>query len=293
MSEPVTALESLPGLAGGDISAPTDPAPGRSSYVLRDGAVLSYLTAGASSGPAVLLLHGSTETASSDWFEHSDVGSQLALLGYFVVAPDCRGHGLSSSTRNAAGIVEYSFEQMAADGAELLRALGVPRAFVCGHSNGGTVALCLTKSFPLQVRGAVVLAGNAYVDDHVRTRVPPGMDADHVDSESPEWRDSMIALHDTVHGEGYWRELLAATVAETISYPNWSENDLALLDVPVLAVQGTHDSVNAPGSHAQTIAAWLPRGSLWLAEGCGHSVHRESSVEFVERITTFFAAAQS
>ncbi len=269
------------------------PAPTRASYVARDGAVLSYLCAGPPSGPGVLLIHGSTETAASDWFEHSDVGTQLARLGYFVVAPDCRAHGQSSVTRTSAGAVEYSFEQMAADGAELLRALGVPRAFICGHSNGGTAALCLAKSFPLQVRAAVVLAGNAYVDSHVRTRVPIGMDADRVDAESPGWRDSMVALHDSIHGAGYWRELLAATVTETIAYPNWSAKDLASLDVPVLAVQGTDDSVNTPGEHAQTISAWLPRGSLWLAEGRGHSVHWESPVEFVERITTFFASAPS
>jgi pimeloyl-ACP methyl ester carboxylesterase len=268
-------------------------APTRASHRLRDGASLSYLTAGSPSGPAVLLIHGSTETAASDWFEHSDVGTRLADLGYFVVAPDCRAHGHSSATRTNDGAVEYSFEQMAADGAELLRALGVPRAFVCGHSNGGTVALCLTKSFPLQVRAAVVLAGNAYVDDHVRTRVPIGMDADRVEMESPGWRDSMVALHDSFHGPGYWRELLGATVTETIAHPNWTADHLASLDVPVLAVQGTDDSVNTPGEHAQTIAAWLPRGSLWLAEARGHSVHWESPVEFVERITTFFASAPS
>ena len=268
-------------------------APVRASYQLRDGAMLSYLTAGSHSDSPVLLFHGSTETAESDWFVHSPIGPRLAALGYFVIAPDCRGHGQSSATRSVDGALSYSFEQMAADGAELLRALGMPRAFVCGHSNGGTVALCLAKSFPLQVHAAVVLAGNAYVDDHVRTRVPIGMDPVRVDCESMEWRDSMISLHDAHHGEGYWRELLTATIAETITYPQWTAADLVGLDVPVLAVQGTADGVNVPGRHAETIAEWLPRGQLWLAEGRGHSVHRESPDEFVERITEFFATAPS
>lgn len=194
----------------------------RAEFTLRDGAQLSYLTAGDAGGEPVLLIHGSTETAESDWFVHSDVGSRLASLGYFVVAPDCRGHGRSLATRASSGLPEYSFEQMAADGAELLRALGMPRAFVCGHSNGGTVALCLARSFPLQVRAAVVLAGNAYVDEHVRTRVPVGMDPDRVEQESPAWRDSMVDLHDAHQGEGYWRDLLLATIGETVSYPQWT-----------------------------------------------------------------------
>ncbi len=75
------------------------------------------------------------------------------------------------------------------------------------------------QSFPLQVRAAVVLAGNAYVDEHVRTRVPVGMNPDRVDRENAAWRDAMISLHDTFHGSGYWRELLEATIAETITYP--------------------------------------------------------------------------
>ncbi len=265
----------------------------RCSLELRDGVTLSYLTAGSSFDDPVLLIHGSTETAESDWFVHSPVGPRLAELGYFVVAPDCRGHGYSSCSRDGDGRVAYSFEQMAADVAELIRALGMPRAFVCGHSNGGTVALSLAKSFPLQVRAAVVLAGNAYVDEHVRTRVPLGMDPGRVDRESPAWRDSMISLHDGFHGEGYWRELLTATIAETISYPRWAASDLADLDVPVLAVQGTEDSVNTPGRHAETIAEWLPRGELWLAEGRSHSVHWEAPDDFIERMTEFFAAAPS
>ena len=263
----------------------------RSALLLRDGASLSFLTAGAPSDDPVLLIHGSTETAESDWFVHSPIGSRLAELGYFVIAPDCRGHGRSTASRDDFGRLIYSFGQMAADCAELLRALGMPLAFVCGHSNGGTVALCLAKSFPLQVRAAVVLAGNAYVDEHVRTQVPIGMDPGSVEQENAAWRDAMISLHDTFQGEGYWRELLMATIAETITYPQWTPADLADLDVPVLAVQGTDDNVNAPGRHAETIAEWLPRGQLWLAEGSGHSVHWEAPDDFIERVTAFFAAA--
>ena len=58
----------------------------RSALVLHDGASLSYLTTGMPSDDPVLLIHGSTETAESDWFVHSPIGSRLAQLGYFVIA---------------------------------------------------------------------------------------------------------------------------------------------------------------------------------------------------------------
>ncbi len=70
----------------------------RSALVLHDDTSLSYLTAGSPSDEPVLLIHGSTETAESDWFVHSPIGLRLAELGYFVIAPDCRGHGRSTAS---------------------------------------------------------------------------------------------------------------------------------------------------------------------------------------------------
>jgi pimeloyl-ACP methyl ester carboxylesterase len=99
----------------------------------------------------------------------------------------------------------------------------------------------------------------------------------------------MIALHDTWHGSGYWREMLLATIAETIRYPDFMASDVASVNVPIMAVQGTNDSVNVPGRHAETIAEWFPQASLWLADGFGHSVHQEAPAEFVERVSAFFA----
>jgi pimeloyl-ACP methyl ester carboxylesterase len=262
-----------------------------SEVTLFDGAVIRYLTAGPSDGPVLVLVHGSTETGESDWFVNSDIATRFGALGYRVIVPDCRGHGQSSATRGADGTLDYSFEQMAADIASLLQSRRTKRALVCGHSNGGTVALCLARSFPRVIRAAAVLAGNAYVDDHVRSRVPVGMDPDRVDRESTGWRDSMIALHDTWHGPNYWRDLLKATIRETVAYPNWTAADLAELHVPVLAIQGSDDSVNVPGRHAETIADWCPNGQLWIADGCGHSVHYEQPTEFVRRVHEFFEDA--
>ena len=211
-----------------------------------------------------------------------------------MIALDCRGHGRSPAARDDFGRLVYSFEQMAADCAELLRALGMPWAFVCEHSNGRTVALCLAKSFRLQVRAAVVWAGNAYVDEYVRARVPSGMDPDRVDRENAAWRDAMISLHDAFRGEGYRRELLMATIAETITYPvDACGSGRSRRDGPGGARNRRQRERPWPPCRDHRRVATQPRGQVWLAEGRGHSLHWEAPDGVMERVTDFFAAALS
>ena len=77
----------------------------------------------------------------------------------------------------------------------------------------------MAKEQPAVTRAAVLLAANAYIDEHVRYRVPVGMDPDRVARQSPDWMNEMIELHDSTHGNGYWRHLLQATILETITAP--------------------------------------------------------------------------
>jgi pimeloyl-ACP methyl ester carboxylesterase len=244
---------------------------------------------GPSAGKPVLLIHGSTETGRHDFIESSDLSARLVNAGYRVIVPDCPGHGQSAAVRDEGGGLVYSFAQMASALADMLKAIGVKqRAHIIGHSNGGTVALYMARFHADVADRVVALAGNAYIDERVRRGVPVGMNPDRVERESPAWRDDMIALHDVHQGPGYWRELLLATIDETITNPAWSAAEVAFCSAPILAIQGSEDGVNTPGRHAQTIADWFPRGECWIAEGAGHSVHWEQPEEFERRVLKFF-----
>ncbi len=249
---------------------------------------LEVAVLGPSSGQPVLLIHGSTETGHHDFVESSDLAARLVAAGYRVILPDCPGHGRSAAVRDPDGSLVYSFQQMAAALAYGVAAVTKQRVHIIGHSNGGTIALFMARFHASMVDRVVCLAGNAYIDERVRLGVPKGMNPDRVDRERPEWRDDMIALHDVHHGSGYWRELLLATIDETIRHPAWIASDVAACMVPVLAVQGSEDGVNTPGRHAQTIGDWFPKGECWIAEGAGHSVHWEQPEQFEVRILEFF-----
>lgn len=250
------------------------------------GNTLYYEEFGAPDAPAVLLVHGSTLTGRQDFCVHSDLAARLARR-FRVLVPDCRGHGASAAVR-VDGRLSYSFAEMAQDLADLLAGVAAAPAGVIGHSNGGNVALYMVRYHPHVVRTAVLLAANACIDDYLRARVPVGMNPGRVEREDPDWMREMIALHDGVHGDGYWRDLLRATIDETITNPDWTAADLADVRVPCLCVQGENDRVNAPGRHAQVLAEWLPGAQLWIPPGIGHSVHYELPDEFEARVTSFF-----
>ncbi len=252
-----------------------------------------YETYGAPAASPLLLIHGSTMTGQQDFVVESSLAERLAKR-YYVIVPDCPGQGRSYNKADFADAghlgspLYYSFSGMAATLAQFLVALNAAPAYVIGHSNGGNIALYMAVEQPQHTRAAVLLAANAYIDAYVRQRVPVTMNPDYVAEHSPDWMREMIALHDTHHGPGYWRDLLQATIAETITNPDWNADHLATVRTPCLCVQGQNDRVNVPGQHAETLARWLPNAQLWAPPNIGHSVHHELPDEFERRVSEFF-----
>jgi pimeloyl-ACP methyl ester carboxylesterase len=244
---------------------------------------LYYEEFGSPTAPALLLIHGSTLTGRMDYGHYSNMAARFSKR-YRVIVPDCPGHGRSG----VGEPLNYSFSRMAARLARLLVVLNASPAFVAGHSNGGNVALYFAKEQPQHTRAVVLLAANAYIDDHVRQRVPVGMNPDRVFRQDIGWASEMIALHDVHHGRGHWRTLLDATVQETITNPDWTRDDLKDVRTPCLVIQGENDRVNAPGRHARVLHEWLPNSALWVPSDAGHSVHWERPDEFEARVNAFF-----
>lgn len=228
--------------------------------------------------PPIVLIHGSTSTGRHDW---QGIAPLLAL-DYRVIVPDCRGHGGSTNPQGG-----YSFRQMADDVAALIHALGYTRAHVIGHSNGGNVALVTLLEHPDVVQTAVLQAANAYVSQDLVEKEPDKFDPERVAREAPGWRDDMITLHGATHGADYWRELLKITVAEIISEPNATPEQLATVTRPTLVIQGENDRVNAESYHGQFIAHHIPAAELWIPEGVGHNVHLEQPCTWAERVRDF------
>ena len=105
--------------------------------------------ANSTSAPGLLLQHG---LASSQriW----DLMLPRLTRRFRVVTYDARGHGLSSKPSSG-----YGFDSIVADARAVIRAAGLRRPIVAGHSWGAMVALELAARHPRAVGGAVLVDG--------------------------------------------------------------------------------------------------------------------------------------
>ncbi len=250
-------------------------------HIIINNAEIYYETFGRRTGsPPVLLAHGATQTGRSCWGKVAPVLAEK----YFVIVPDCRGHGRSSNPCRT-----YSLKEIADDLAALIRELGFERAHIIGHSNGGSIALVMLSAHPDVFQTCVVQAGNAWVSQYLMEREPKIFTPDVIAREHPEWMREMIDLHGPSHGADYWRDLVLLTLQSIITEPNLTPADLSAVMRPTLIIQGEFDPVNAPQKHAQFIARHIPQSELWLPPGIGHTVHDEVLKDWLHTVTDFLA----
>ena len=103
-------------------------------------AYLDIPASGQANGQTIMLLHGKNFCAGT-WDATIKV---LTQAGYRVVAPDQIGFCKSSKS---AGY-QFSFQQLAANTAGLLKELGIQRAIIVGHSMGGMLAARYALMYP-------------------------------------------------------------------------------------------------------------------------------------------------
>lgn len=110
-------------------------------------------------GMTILCLHGMYGRAETwvDFIEH--YGNQ-----YRIIAPDQRGHGLSSKP-----ISKYTVEEMAEDIIELLDFLNIDSVILAGHSMGGGIAGYLSAVHPEYVNALAILDKSAAGPDKRNT----------------------------------------------------------------------------------------------------------------------------
>ncbi|MDG2111701.1 MAG: alpha/beta hydrolase, partial [Actinomycetota bacterium] len=99
-----------------------------------DGAELLVGLAGDDNRPPVVLVHGITQRHHDLTF----IADELLARGYRVVGVNQRGHGGST-----VGTEGFSPARLGADLGQVLRALDLTDAVVCGHSMGGIAAIAL------------------------------------------------------------------------------------------------------------------------------------------------------
>lgn len=259
------------------------------SVSLPGGPRLQYAEHGPADGPAVLFLHG----YSDSWRSFEAVLPRLPSRQR-AIALSQRGHG--DSERPATG---YSMQDFATDVERFLDALEIDSAVVVGHSMGASVAQRFAHDFPARTRGLVLVGGRAdwRANAHVQElgAYVAGPLADPVDRGFVRDFQSSTVARPVAPG------LLERVVAESLKVPArvWKAAFLdgilpadhaALLgriEAPTLLVCGDLDALAREGQEA--MAAALPRARLRTYPAAGHSPHWEEPERFCEDVGEFVA----
>jgi len=264
---------------------------------------VSYRRAG--SGPALLLLHGITDS-SATW-----EGVAPALAEHFtLIAPDLLGHGESATPRG-----DYSLGAHASGARDVLTALGIERVTVVGHSLGGGIAMQFAYQFPQMAERLVLFCsgglgkevnpllrflsvpGTEYVLPVVlrhevhdalgvagRALSRLGLRADPFLSEV--W--SAWARLTDVRAQRAFIHTIRAVI--DIAGQRVSARDRLYLahEVPTMIVWGDRDHV-IPVSHAHIAHELIPGSRLEIVEGAGHFLPFERP-ELLDRLLRDFLA---
>jgi len=98
------------------------------------------------------MLHGMTQSSSNWGPRDSNLVDPLLKLGFRVICPDNRGHGLSDKPSNEESYIPC------ADGEDVIKvldSLGIDKAHLVGHSFGSTVTYKLLVTHPNRILSAV------------------------------------------------------------------------------------------------------------------------------------------
>ena len=218
-------------------------------------------------GPPLVLLHGASSTGREDF------GAQLPRLrqAFTCYLPDARGHARTVYDA-ARGL---ALDDLVADLAAFVDALGLATFDLLGFSMGGATALAYATEQPARLR-SLVLVGAA-TEREPRTSVIRHLaDVARIERQDPAWAAALARRHDPFQGEGAWRRLMPAIAAFVAGQVPPTPAELRRVEVPTLVVVGDRDPV-VPVPQAVALARQLPDARLFVVPGCGHEVPAEAA----------------
>jgi pimeloyl-ACP methyl ester carboxylesterase len=258
----------------------------------RDGITLHFQSFGDAGTPAVVLLHAFTR-------DHRMWLPVVEALrdGFRVIAPDLRGHGLSSAPEDLSA---YGVEAQADDVRGLLDHLGVELCALVGSGFGGMVALQLAVAWPERLAGLVVsdsspAAESERYDDAFRDCARQLLEAEETVRRigtAGLGRCAAANVHDPFLAEGVRRRYGAINPEGFLgtARAHRERQDLipALGDritCPVLLCVGDQDPA---ASGTRVMAEDLPGARVMTFKNTGHGVPSLRPDAFVETLRRFF-----
>jgi len=233
---------------------------------LANGQRLAYVEAGDPEGPALLLIHGYTDS--------SRVWSTMVprLLRYRLIMLDLRGHGASGTPPCC-----YAVADLAYDAYLLLEVLGIEKAYVVGYSLGSIVAQQMAATYPHEVEGIALLASTGQAALSAESELYQAIEARSTAlSEDAEFLDGWMEPEvDPIYGRHARAEAAAvplhvwkAVLDELIGFN--AARHARRVEQPVLLISASDDALfDQP--HRSSLQAAYPDATHVLLDNAGHN----------------------
>ena len=257
------------------------------SFAASDGTVIHYLVEGR--GDPVVLLHGITGTAASNW---GAAGLIDRLAEEFqVIAVDQRGHGKSDKPHDPAS---YG-ERMALDVVDLLDHLRLQQAHVVGYSMGGFITMKLIALAPDRLMSAVVggagWSSPELRDDEMFNALAESLEAGKGGGplveflwpgEDPPTPDQVQAIGQAMVASN--DQMALAGVVRGMADLDVSAELLRMNKVPTLNIIGSDDPLKP---NADALVSVMEEHRLHVIDGANH-MNTLNSPELYDTIRAFF-----
>ena len=224
-----------------------------------------------SGAETVVLLHGGLGNGD----ELLDGLGPPLTQRYRVVAPDRRGHGRTADTD-----APFHYEEMVDETIAVLEQVVGGPAHLVGWSDGGIVALLLSRRRPELVRRQVLIGVNFHFD---------GMRPIEMAEDDPFGQAMYEAyVERTPDGADHFPEVLTKALALFASEPTLTTEDLRTIDTPSLVLVGDDDCIDL--SHTAALYESLPAAELAVVPGASHAVPMEQPAAVARLVLDYLGA---
>lgn len=234
------------------------------------------------SGVPIVFIHPPLLTSDTFFYQ------SLALSRkYKIITFDIRGHGRSQYSK-----VPITYELIIEDILLLLDHLKIGKAFICGYSTGGSIALEFLLNNPNRALGGIIISGMSEVSDkHLHYFISSGAFFSKIRATSflaipISWSNSdsvkQFKKIFTIARQGNARNI-EQYYRFSLSYN--CTNKLKNIHHPVLLIYGGKDENFH--RYANLLHEELPNNELIFFEKADHRIPTEAKDELNERISDF------
>lgn len=295
-------------------------------FVEKNGVKIAYRDYGPEEAEPILLVHG-LGAQLVHWPPH--LIDLLIENNYRPITFDNRDAGLSSRFFNKPSFIlgylryflrlpmktEYSLDDMAQDGINILNELNIKKAHILGTSMGGMISQIICSIFPDKVKSFTLIASTASVPgplngaskevreimlERSKSENPTidevcereikwvsaiGMKGRELDT--PEFREETIANYNRIKnrrdGFGYARQLITILASKN------RIKRVKLIKAPTLIIHGQEDPViNVKNSHK--MHQLIPKSELVIIPNMRHLIEEEILDQFKDKLVSHLAS---